>query len=319
MRVTGVSRAVWQPASPCKARPCGWVERYYSRRLPTLAALRDILGFSSTVLGARLLAVLAGNADYLLVGRLLGSTALGFYGMAWDLLRFIPDRLYSVVGRVTLPAFCTLQHDREALERAYCDFTSYIARVILPLIACAAIAAPELIALIYGKQWIPAAVPMRMLAAGLALLGLRMAIGSVYFAKGRPSFDLYVHGIRLLLIVAVVSLTARGGLLAVSVGMGLVEAVVSIGGQVLVCQLIELKLRTIAAATIPGIRVALLCGLAAAGAKLMSSALAIPSTLALLPMIALPAIVFCYLEVGTVWGLVAKAFNGKAQALASSS
>jgi O-antigen/teichoic acid export membrane protein len=287
------------------------VERYWPRRTPTMAAARDLMGFASPVLGARLLVVLAGNADYLMVGRLLGSSALGFYGMAWDLLRFIPDRLYSVVGRVTLPAFCRLQDDRKALAQAYCGFTNYIARLILPFIACAAIAAPQFIGVVYGAQWIPAATPMRLLSAGLALLGLRMAIGSVYFASGRPSFDIYVHALRLLLIVLVVGVTARFGLVAVSAGMGLVEASISMIGQLLVCRLLDLKLRMIAAAAIPGLRVAALCALAAGAAKLASSMFQVDAIVTLAVIFGMSALVFCYLEVSTVWGLGAVAFARK--------
>jgi O-antigen/teichoic acid export membrane protein len=231
--------------------------------------------------------------------------------MAWDLLRFIPDRLYSVVGRVTLPAFCRLQDDRKALAQAYCGFTNYIARLILPFIACAAIAAPQFIGVVYGAQWIPAATPMRLLSAGLALLGLRMAIGSVYFASGRPSFDIYVHALRLLLIVVVIGVTARFGLVAVSAGMGLVEASISIIGQLLVCRLIDLKLRTIAAAAMPGLRVAALCALAAGAARLASSMFQVDAIVTLAVIFGMSVLVFCYLEVSTVWGLGAVAFARK--------
>jgi O-antigen/teichoic acid export membrane protein len=60
---------------------------------PTREAERDIVGFGATVWSGRIVYTLSSNADYLLVGRLLGSSALGFYSMAWDLLRFVPDRL----------------------------------------------------------------------------------------------------------------------------------------------------------------------------------------------------------------------------------
>src|SRR5262249_54766222 len=155
------------------------------------------------------------------------------YSMAWDLLRFVSDRLYTVAGRVTLPAFCQLQEDGKALAEMYKEFVGYISRIILPLIACVVIVAPKLLESIYGPQWIPAAVPMRLLSGGLALAGLRMAIGSIYFAKGRPSFDVYVHLLRLGLIIVVVTMLARTGLIGVSLGMGVVEATVSIFGQLL--------------------------------------------------------------------------------------
>jgi PST family polysaccharide transporter len=281
------------------------VERYVPRVLPSRAALRDLAGFSATVLGARLLTALAGNADYLLVGRLLGSQALGFYGMAWDLLRFIPDRLYSVAGRVTLPAFCALQHDRAGMARAYSDFTNYIALLILPLVTCAALAAPRLIGLIYGPQWIPAAAPMRLLAGGLMLLGLRMAIGSVYFAHGRPSFDLYVHALRLALIVAVVAVSAPYGLIAVSAGMGLVEAIVSIAGQMLASRLLELRLRVTLAAAWPGARVAAFCVTAMVAAEWLDGTLKLGPTAGLPMVVVLPGLAFIALERSTLRRLLA--------------
>ena len=109
-------------------------------------------------MGGQILHAISCNADYLLVGRLLGSTALGFYGMAWDLLRFVPDRLYKVAGRVTVPAFCRMQHEPEQLRRAYLSFLGYMSRLIVPPLACIAVAAPELLRQIYGPQWVAAAL-----------------------------------------------------------------------------------------------------------------------------------------------------------------
>ncbi len=42
-------------------------------------------------------------------------------------------------------------------------------------------------------------------------------MGAVYYAKGRPSMDVYLHGLRLVFIVVAIFATARGGLLAVSI------------------------------------------------------------------------------------------------------
>jgi O-antigen/teichoic acid export membrane protein len=154
--------------------------------LPTWNAARDLGQFATKVLGGRTVDALSSNVDFLLIGRLLGSTSLGFYSMAWDLLRFIPDRVFRVAGRVTLPAFCHLQDQTDQLARAYLNFCGYLSRIVLPIVLCAAIAAPQVIRTIYGSKWIPAATPMQLLACGLLLVGLRLAIGSVYYAKNHP-------------------------------------------------------------------------------------------------------------------------------------
>ena len=92
------------------------------RMRPTIAAMRDLRNFAATVWGGDLLSLVSGNADFLLVGRLLGASALGFYVLAWDLLRFVPDRLYKVAGRVTFPAFCQLQDNDAELARELLQF-----------------------------------------------------------------------------------------------------------------------------------------------------------------------------------------------------
>jgi lipopolysaccharide exporter len=238
-------------------------EPYFPRRLPRLAAARDLFRFSSSVWGGRVLGAISGNADYLLVGRLLGSQILGYYALAWDLLRFVPDRLDSVAGRVTLPAFCRLQHDNQALARAYREFTAYLAKLVLPLMVCVSIAAPYVVVGLYGSQWQPAATPLRVLAVGLSFTGLRLAIGSIYYTKDHPSFDIYLHGARLILIVASVILAAPLGLLGVSIAMSAVETVISVAGQFLAGRLIEFSLIDWFAACAAGMRLALLCGVAA--------------------------------------------------------
>ena len=127
-------------------------------RRPTIAAVRDLRSFAATVWGGSLIGLVSGNADFLLVGRLLGASALGFYVLAWDLLRFVPDRLYKVAGRVTFPAFCLLQdNDTELGARLPQFLRSTSPSIVLPVAACAAVAAPELIGTIYGARWLPAA------------------------------------------------------------------------------------------------------------------------------------------------------------------
>lgn len=247
----------------CHGLMVWYSEPYLPRRAPRKSAARDLFRFSMSVWGGRLLGTLSANADYLLVGRLLGSQILGYYVIAWDLLRFVPDRLYYVAGRVTLPAFSRLQHNNHALAHAYKEFTGYLARLILPMMTCVAVAAPYVVVGLYGNQWLRAAAPLRILAIGLSLAGLRLAIGSIYYTKDHPSFDIYLHGVRLLLIIVAVTLTVRFGLIGVSIAMSAVESVVSIAGQMLAGRLIEMSLLEWLKSCLAGFRLAVSCGFAA--------------------------------------------------------
>ena len=287
-------------------------EPYLPRRLPRMSAARDLFRFSTSVWGGRLLGALSANADYVLVGRMLGSQVLGYYVVAWDLLRFIPDRLYYVAGRVTLPAFCRLQNDNAALAQVYRDFTGYLAKLILPMMACAAIAAPYVVVGLYGSQWLKAAMPLRILSIGLALAGLRLAIGSIYYTKDHPSFDIFLHGARLILIVFAVTMTVRFGLFGVSLAMSAVESVISIAGQLLVGWLIQMKLVDWFKACAGGLRLAALCG-AAALAGIAGATLARAEGVAALAMIAVPCVLcFAWFGMNTARDLIVGAFAPEA-------
>lgn len=282
-----------------------WIAaRFVPRGMPRMRAARDLWPFAASVLGGQMLVILSQNADYVMVGRLLGSRMLGYYSMAWDLLRFIPERLYRVVGRVTVPAFSAIQDRQAELAHHYRALIVMIGRLLLPAMALLALTAPRLIVAIYGAKWLPVATPMRLLTIGLALLGLQLAIGSIYYAKGWPALDIVLHGVRLIAIVAAITWLAPLGLAAVCAGMSGVESVVSILGQWMVCRLIGIGMPSLAAATLPGLRTAAWCSIAALAGAVLGDLLTEGGLLTLSLMLAAGAAVFCWRERATALSLL---------------
>ncbi len=283
--------------------------RHLPLAMPRVSAARDLGRFALSVAGAEATIAVSANADYLLVGRMLGSSALGLYSVAWDLLRFIPYRLHRVAVRVTLPAFCRLQDDDRELARAYRGLFNYLARIVLPIVACVAVAAPELLHTLYGAKWAAAAVPLRLLAVGLALAGLREGIGSIYYAKDHPAFDIYLNSLRFVAILATVLSLAGGGLFAISAGMSVVEGLTSVVGVHLACRLVGLKLRELIATAIPGLRLAIACAAVSALGKAGARAANLDAPAITAIAAVLPAIVFCWAESAAVSEILARAFG----------
>jgi O-antigen/teichoic acid export membrane protein len=293
-------------------------EPYAPRELPRLEAARDLARFALSVTSGRLVIALSFNADFLIIGRILGSTTLGYYGIAWDLLRFVPDRLFKVVGRVTLPLFSTMQDDDAALRRRYCDLVRETSRILLPMMTGLAIAAPEVVVAVYGAQWHPAAGPLRALTIGITLIGVTLGIGSIYYAKGRPVLDLYLHSARLALIVAIVSLTAPHGLLPASIGMSTVEGGIAIVGQLIMNTLIALSVWEFMRALAPGIRNAVWAAIATELGRLIAAAIGLHAALALVVIVALPAAAIAVCEMPKLIEIGKMAMGGQVVRAASS-
>jgi O-antigen/teichoic acid export membrane protein len=283
---------------------------YLPSQLPSLRTARELFRFAFSVWSGRMLVTFSFNADFVLIGRILGSTMLGYYGIAWDLLRFIPDRMFKVIGRVTLPLFAQLQDDDAALRRRYGDLVRETARMLLPAMTGLAIAAPEVVRTVYGAQWNPAAAPLRALSIGITLIGITIGIGPIYYAKGRPVLDLYLHSMRLVLIVAVVSLTAFYGLLPASIGMTTVESTIVIVGQLMVNSAIALPMREFMRALRPGIRNSVVSAIATELGRLIAAAAGLHGVAELAVIIGLPALGMAWLELGTLMALAKGSLGG---------
>lgn len=282
-----------------------------------LAVDCDLLRFSSSVIGGQALRTVSANADFMMVGWLLGSTQLGFYSMAWDLLRFVPDRVYAVAGRVALPAFCRLQENDAALRDGYRAIVNYAGRFVIPMAACAAVAAPEIIAAIYGPAWAGTAMPLRLMSFGLAMIGLRMVVGSIYYAKDHPGFEIMVQGARGLVTIILVGTLAHTGLFGVSLGMSLLEGAITMLAHAMVCRLIGLGFTSLALDAAQGLKIAIWCALAATAGKLVAQAADVHGALAL-PVVAIgPAVVFVWLELETASRMLTAMFEARPAELRS--
>jgi O-antigen/teichoic acid export membrane protein len=132
--------------------------------------LREIAAFSGRAFAAGLLInSVSRNIDNLLVGRFQGAQALAFYGLAYRLL-LLPVQLASTtVGRVLFPAFARLAPDLTAMGAEMARASRALAALSLPVMALAAAAAPQLVAVIFGAQWKPAIPIVQVLAIAGAL------------------------------------------------------------------------------------------------------------------------------------------------------
>jgi PST family polysaccharide transporter len=148
-----------------------------------LEMMRVGVGFSV----ARYANVAANKGDYLVVGKVLGASQLGYYERAYLLMDLSNNLLTNTLSTVLFSAFSRLQDDRAALGRAYLRCSATLALIFCPASVAAAILAPEVIAVLLGDQWDAAVLPFRILALGMFFrTGFKIAsmlinsVGAVY-------------------------------------------------------------------------------------------------------------------------------------------
>jgi O-antigen/teichoic acid export membrane protein len=198
---------------------------------------RALLRYGTPLAGSTVVVFAVTNVDQLVVGRVLGATALGFYVLALNLATW-PVTMFSMPVRNVAPAaFARLQHDHEAMRTAFLSAAGLLCAVALPICLVIGGAATPLIMFAYGARWLPASRVLLWLSL-LAALTIFFQLAYDYFvvlARTRVVFT-----VQLGWLLALVPALIVGARLDGIVGVGVAQAVVA-GGVILPWYLHELR------------------------------------------------------------------------------
>ena len=190
--------------------------RHSVRPLFAVREARALFGFGSRVSVIGFLEFLASNLDVLVIGRVAGQTALGQYNRASLLVNLPLQHLGTGLSRVLFPAFSRIQAETKRLRRGYLGAMQLSSALILPLTAGMAVAAPELVRVVLGPQWSPAARVLPLLALAAALGFLTHYAGVTCEAVAALNQKLALQAISLVLLAALLFIAAEGGLVALA-------------------------------------------------------------------------------------------------------
>jgi O-antigen/teichoic acid export membrane protein len=154
------------------------------------ASLDTMIGFSTNTVGARVLSDIGGTADNILVGRFLGSTALGLYAIAYKAVLTPVGRIALPIQEVLFPALSRMKDERERLGGAWVRATRLTASIAAPTLVGLAILTPEFISVVLGKKWEPGATVLRILVVVGLVQALQATNWSALVARGRTDLQL---------------------------------------------------------------------------------------------------------------------------------
>lgn len=189
--------------------------------------LPELLRFGLPLAASNLVVVAMTNADKAVTGNLLGPVQLGTYVLAFTLASWPVNVLSVTVQPVAIPGFARLAHDpaklRQVLERGHATLLALTLLVSCPL----AVLSDQVVRVLYGDKWAPAASVLSV----LALAGVLRVMISLYYdvlvAGGRTGAALRVQFAWLATLVPAVYVGAsRLGIVGVAWAQLVVLAIV---------------------------------------------------------------------------------------------
>lgn len=129
--------------------------------------------------------------DNVTVGRVLGRTALGFYGMAWNLANVPLEKITSLVTTVVPSYLALVQKEPEELRRYVRKLTEAMSLVTFPATIGLGLVARELIPVALGHKWDNAVAPLQILSIYAAFRSIVALLPKVLTAVGNPRFVMW--------------------------------------------------------------------------------------------------------------------------------
>jgi lipopolysaccharide exporter len=225
---------------------------------------RPLLSFGLPASGHALLAALILDVDYVIVGRVLGPSALGEYTLAFRMPQLLVLNVFVILAAVAFPLFSRVRGDPDRLRRGYLTSIRLQSAYGLGVSVGLAVVAPILIPAIFGAEWAAAAPPAQALALYAGFRSLGTGAVDVYKGIGRPGIAAAVSLLRLTVLIPVLLLVASSGIEAVAWAQAVAALAFAILMQTVACRVVRVRISELARALWPGLALAVGVGLGAA-------------------------------------------------------
>jgi len=154
------------------------------------SALTDCLRFGRSLFVVGILTFVTTQFDNLVVGRYLGAAVLGGYLLAYRLASIPVEFWGKVVGAVMLPAYAGVHSDRpDDIPTLFTRINLMSSAALVSVMGLIALFPKEIVALLYGKQWLPAARFLTVLVLVGLFRGLAQTVSPLLIGVGRPDLD----------------------------------------------------------------------------------------------------------------------------------
>jgi lipopolysaccharide exporter len=206
--------------------------------------LKGYLTFGLYQMGERTMNYISSNIDYIVIGRMLGPIALGYYTLAYQIAISPLTKVNPVITKVGFSIFAKIQNDNYKIRRGYCKLIKYISMLSFPMMGGLFLVAAEFITVVYGGQWEASIRVLQILCMVGIFKSLGNTVASVILAKGRADIGFYCNIIAAILLSIAVIAGVHWGINGVAFAILLMQLILFIIMQSIISKLINLRFKS---------------------------------------------------------------------------
>lgn len=160
--------------------------------------LKEILSFGAYTTATQVLLNFVNNADYLLLGKFIGPTAVGVYTIAYMMTNQVTGQISTMVDRVMFPFYSSIQDRVDDLNNYYIKQVNYYIVIIYPIMLTVLLFSNHLIEILFGVKWNEASMPAQILAIAVMINVLTSGYNLLFRSVGKPAYEFKIQRINTL-------------------------------------------------------------------------------------------------------------------------
>jgi O-antigen/teichoic acid export membrane protein len=209
-----------------------------------------VFGFSKWMLLQNILYGIVDRLPTIIIGRFHSPQAVAFFNMANELSHLASYDLAAPVRRALLPGVVKISGNAEHLAEILAASIGSIALIGLPVTVGIAVAAPMIIPVLLGENWL-AIIPIIQVMAITALSYILYSNSNVVLvAMNKPHVTAYISGLQAVILVSLTLwLVPDHGAIGAAWALSLTNIVIMAVDYIIVFRLTDLTLRNVIAAT----------------------------------------------------------------------
>jgi len=188
-----------------------------------------------------------GNADMLLIGRMLDMDLLGSYNLGHNIGIAIYSFCLLFFTQSYLPAISVVSHDLSRVMRIYQRASSLVLAAVVPISVGVALFARDIITLLYDPRYQQASVALFWvsLAGMVRIIGL--TVSNTFIGLGRPAYETMAMAIGLVFVGSFIPLgVVYGGFSGAGAGMCLSMTLITFLESIVLASRLGFSLRIVA-------------------------------------------------------------------------
>ena len=214
-----------------------------------LTKAAELFRFGKWVVGSTIMVFLITQGDSLMVAKIAGVAALGFYQVAYRISNITATEITYIITQVTFPAYSKIQDNKERLREAYLKVLSIVCFVAIPLATVIVLFSRDFTIIFMKEKWLPMVPVLQILSVAGLFRALAATATPVFYAVGRPVWDTRLQFARLIIMIALIvpllntyGITGAAVAVTISIFIALLGFIYSIM-QILACPLYTIMRR----------------------------------------------------------------------------